>query len=190
MYEHVQPYWEWIVKYRTWCLVSVAAVVAVISAATSYRCGRCGPHTNAHSLQSSPPPEVLAHDFCQGRLPLLCMDHPHIHTSASLRSGVMSSCFFLVSPLRSTGKQDCPCREGTPGPRARGQGPAPGPAQCSYRRKRLRSPCRMYSKTMSSGRPSVQTPKKRTMCWCCSMVSSSASRWKSCRALSDTSFST
>lgn len=59
----------------------------------------------------------------------------------------------------------------------------------SYRRKRFRSPCRMYSKTMSSGRPSVHTPKKRTMCWCRSTVSSSASRWKSCRALSDASFS-
>lgn len=89
-----------------------------------------------------------------------------------------------------------------PGDRTRAAPPTPGlgvpqfsrqqaqdEAGRSYRRKRFRSPCRMYSKTMSSGRPSVHTPKKRTMCWCRSTVSSSASRWKSCRALSDASFS-
>lgn len=42
-------------------------------------------------------------------------------------------------------------------------GKGPG-TRFSYRRKRLRSPWRMYSKTMSNGPPSVQTPKKRTMC--------------------------
>ena len=153
----------------------------------------CHTQMHAHSPQSPAilQPQLVASTTAVSLTLSLCpphglSPHPHICLRAPWGPELCLPAPSWCSPQVQQTSQGALVGKGG---QAMGRGPEPGPGGPSYRRKRLRSPCRMYSKTMSSGRPSVQTPKKRTMCWCWSMVSSSASRWKSCRALSDTSFS-
>lgn len=146
-------------------------------------------HTQTRTLSTKPThPKLLAHDFAS-TTPLAIATLPSawtVPTFTHLPQSILGDRSHTSCPpsVQQTSKRVL-MGEGRWGSEP---GSSTG-ARRSYRRKRLRSPCRMYSKTMSSGRPSVQMPKKRTMCRCCSMVSSSASLWKSWRALSDTSFS-